>query len=156
MFVAGPGAPGHDDLCTSSSADSTDTEEEEGSSDIQARILQELQRMNSRLDVVEQQVGKKSSRSSKDNEKKRKLSTVCKPIKSDSKLKYKSQVLCSDVSSDVSDFPSLSDIKSSKAVQRKVDRSIANLDSSHIAQGNDHAQKLKSKRGGGGSCRTNS
>ena len=73
--------------------------------------------------------------------KKQKLSTVCKPVKSDSKLKYKSQVLCSDVSSDESDFPSLSDIKSSKAVQRKVDRSIANLDSSHIAQGDDHTQK---------------
>ena len=70
LFVAGPSAPGHDDLCASSSADLTDTEEEEGSSDIQARILQELQRMNSRLDVVEQQVGKKASRSSKDNGKK--------------------------------------------------------------------------------------
>ena len=47
LFVPGPSAPGHDDLCASSSADSTDTEE--GNSDIQARILQELQRMNSRL-----------------------------------------------------------------------------------------------------------
>ena len=56
-------------------------------------------------------------------------------------------MLCSDVSSDESDCPSLSDIKSSKAVQKKVDRSIANLDSSHIAQGSDHIQKLKSKRG---------
>ena len=58
-------------------------------------------------------------------------------------------MLCSDVSSDDSDFPTLSDIRSSKAVQKKIDRSTANLDSSHIPQGNDQTQKLKSKRGGG-------
>ena len=80
LFVVGPGTPGHGDLCASSSADSTDTEEEEDSGDIQARILQKLQRMNSCLDVVEQQVGQKSSRLSKDH-KKHKLSTVCKPLK---------------------------------------------------------------------------
>ena len=53
-------------------------------------------------------------------------------------------MLCSDES----DFPSLSDIRSSKAVQRKIDRLIMNLDSSYILQGNDHTQKLKSKIGG--------
>ena len=150
LFVGGPGALGHGDLSASTSADSTDTEEdEEGgtSGDIQVKILHELQRMNSHLNVVEKQVAKKS-RSSKDSRGKHKLSTVCKSVKSDSKSKSKKQVLSSDESSDDSDFPSLSDIKSSKAVQKKIDRSIDNLDSTHIPQGNDHAQKLKSKRGG--------
>ena len=59
-------------------------------------------------------------------------------------------MLFSDVSSDDSDFTSLSDIRSSKAVQKKIDRSIANLDSCHIPKGNDHTQKLKSKIEGGG------
>ena len=150
LFVGGPGALGHGDLSASTSADSTDTEEdEEGgtSGDVQAKIHHELQRMNSRLNVVEKQVAKKSI-SSKDSRGKHKLSTVCKSVKSDSKSKSKKQVLCSDESSDDSDFPSLIDIKSSKAVQKKIDQSIDNLDSTHIPQGNDHAQKLKSKRGG--------
>ena len=56
--------------------------------------------------------------------------------------------MCSDESSDDSDFPSLIDIKSSRSVQKKIDRSLDNLDSTHIPKGNDHAHKLKSKRGG--------
>ena len=50
LFVGGPGALGHGDLSASTSADSTDTDEEEKeetSGDVQARILHELQRMNS-------------------------------------------------------------------------------------------------------------
>ena len=147
LFVDGPGAPGHGDLSDSSGADSTDLEEDSG--DVQVRILQELQKMNSRLDVVEKQVAGKSSKSKKDTRKK--LSTVGKSDKSDCKDKQKSKyVVCTDESSEDSDFPSLSDIKTSKAVQRKIDRSLANLDSSTVLQGNEHAQKLKSKRGGGG------
>ena len=147
LFVSGPGALGHGDLSASTSADSTDTDEEaEASSSVQAKILHELQRMNCRLDVVEQRVAKKS-RPKKDSEK-RKLSTVSKYGKSDSKLKSKKQVVCSDESSDDSDFPSLIDIKSSRSVQKKIDRSLDNLDSTHIPKGNDHAHKLKSKRGG--------
>ena len=98
--------------------------------------------------MVEKQVAKKS-RSSKDSRGKHKLSTVFKSVKRDSKLKSKKQALCSDESSDDSDFPSLIDIKSSKAVHKKIDRSIDNLDSTHFPQGNDHAIKLKSKKGGG-------
>ena len=155
LFVGGLGALGHGNLSASTSADSTDTddEEEETGGNVQAMILHELQRMNSRLDVVEKQVAKKS-RSSKDSRGKHKLSTVCKSVKSDSKLKSKKQALCSDESSDDLDFPSMIDIKSSKAVQKKIDRSIDNLDSTHMPQGNDHAQKLKSKRGTcGSSCK---
>ena len=51
------------------------------------------------------------------------------------------------MSSDDSDFPSLCNIKSSKAMQKKIEGLIANLDSSHIPQGNEHTHKLKSKNG---------
>ena len=102
--------------------------------------------MNSRLDVVEKQVAKKS-RSSKDSKGKQKLSTVSKYGKNDSNSESKKQAMCSDESSDDSDFPSLIDIKSSRSVQKKINRSIDNLDSTHIPKGNDHAHKLKSRRG---------
>ena len=145
LFVDGPGALGHGDLSDSSGADSTDSEED--SVDVQARILQELQKMNSRLHVVEKQVAEKTSKAKKDTRKK--LSTVGKFDKSDCKVKQKSKyVVCTDESSEDSDFPSLYDIKTSKAVQRKIDRSLTNLDTSFVPQGNENAHKLKSKRGG--------
>ena len=143
MFANGPGAPGHGDLSDSFSADSTDSEEDSG--DVQARILQELQKMNSRLDVVEKQAAGKACKSKRDT--KKKLSTVGKSCKVKQKSKH---VVCTDESSEDSDFPSLYGIKTSKAVQRKINRSLANLDSSTVPQGNEQALKPKSKRVGGG------
>ena len=144
LFVDGTGAPGHGDPSDSSGADLTDSEEDNG--DVQAKIFQGLQKMNSRLNVVGKQVAGKASKSKKDTRKK--LSTVGKSDKSDCKAKQKSKyVVCTDESSEDSDFPSLYDIKSSKAVQKKIDHSPGNLDSSTVPQGNEHAQKLTSKWG---------
>ena len=87
---------------------------------VKAWILQEQEKMNSRLEVVEQQVAGKSSKTSK-NIRKKKLCTVCKYDKSDCESNIKSShVLFTDASSEDSDFPTLYDIKSSKAVQRSL------------------------------------
>ena len=95
---------------------------------------------------MEKQVAGKVCKTKKGTSKK--ISTVSKSDKSDCKAKHKSKhVVCSDESSDDSDFPSLYDIKTSKAVQRKIDRSLANLDSSTVPPGNDQTQNLKSKWG---------
>ena len=116
---------------------------------VKAWILQEQEKMNSRLDVVGQQVAGTSSKTS-NNIRKKKLCIVFKYDKSDCKSNSKSSyVLFTDASSEDSDFPTLYDIKSSKAVQRKIDHSLANLYSSHVQQNTKESQKLKSKGGGG-------
>ena len=58
--------------------------------------------------------------------------------------------MCTDESSEGRDFASLYDIKSSKAVSRKIDHPLATVDWRHVPEGNEQAQKLKSKLGGRG------
>ena len=54
----------------------------------------------------------------------------------------------SDSSDDESDFPPLSVIRSSKALQKRIDTSITDLEKDQKAQGNSSSEKIKSKRGG--------
>ena len=137
-------SPGHTDQSASDSADST--AEDSAHSGIQEKILAELQRMGSRLDRVEDQMAGTVAGQSSVRDKK--LSTVNK-CKSNKKVKGHTDVFdTSDSSSDESDFPSLSVIRSSKALQKRIDTSIAVLEKDQKAQGNSISEKIKSKRGG--------
>ena len=125
------------------------SEDEHSSGDIQARILQELQKVNSRLDAVEDKVQEHSS--STDRRDSFKLNTperfVHNVNKSRKSKKSKATRHVSDSSSEEESLPSLSVLKSSRDIQRQVDTRIAEIESHSKLEGND--SKLKSKRGGG-------
>ena len=107
-------SPSHTDQSASDSADST--AEDGAHSGIQGKILAELQRMGNRLDRVEDQMAGATAAHSSARDKK--LSTV-KKCKSHKKLKGHTDVFdTSDSSDDESDFPPLSVIRSSKALQK--------------------------------------
>ena len=53
-----------------------------------------------------------------------------------------------DSSEDDSDLPTLSEMRMSNAVQRKIDEKINSLVRTQHLQGNDQNQKIKSKGGG--------
>ena len=113
--------------------------------DVQLQILQELRRVNKRLDAVEEKVatdGSDRQQHRKDNSKLSKKQDSC------SKSKCKT-VYSSDSSDEDSDLPTLSEIRMSNVVQRKIDEKIRNLARTQHLQGNDQGQKIKSKRGGG-------
>ena len=125
------------------------SEDEHSSGDLQARILQELQKVNSRLDAVEDKVQEHSR--STDQRDFSKLSTPERSVHSNKKSrkskKSKTSRYVSDSSSEEESLPSLSVLKSSRDIQRQVDARIAEIESHSKPEGNDH--KLKSKRGGG-------
>ena len=129
---------GHTDLSASDNEDGAH-------SGIQGKILAELQRMGNRLDRVEDQMAGATVGHSTVRDKK--LSTV-KKCKSHKKLKGHNDVFdTSDFSDDESDFPPLSVIRSSKALQKRIDTSIAELERDQKPQGNSNSEKIKSKRG---------
>ena len=125
------------------------SEDEQSSGDVQARILQELQKVNSRLDAVEDKVQEHGR--STDRRDCYKLSTperfVHNVSKSRKSKKSKASRYVSDSSSEEESLPSLSVLKSSRDIQRQVDARIAEIESHSKLEGND--SKLKSKRGGG-------
>ena len=55
----------------------------------------------------------------------------------------------SDSSDEDSDLPTLSQMRMSNVVQKKIDEKISSLARTQNLQGNDQGQKIKSKRGGG-------
>ena len=128
-------------------ADSS-SEDEHSSGGLQARILQELQKVNSRLDAVEDKVQEHSFRST-DQRDFSKLSTPKYSVHNDkrSRKSKKSKTSRYDSSSEDEVLPSLSVLKSSRNIQRQVDARIAEIESHSKLEGND--SKLKSKRGGG-------
>ena len=132
-------APGLEDQSNSEeSFDSTGGED--SSQHVLLRILEELKKVNHRVDAVEDQVAERRQR--RDSSRDIKLSTV------KTKCKKKSKIVLSESSesSDDGEIPLLSSIRSSKAIQKQVDRSLADLEKVNSVKGNE--QKLKSKRGG--------
>ena len=86
--------------------------------DVQLQILQELRRVNKRLDAVEEKVatdGSDRQQHRKDNSKLSKKQDSC------SKSKCKT-VYSSDSSDEDSDLPTLLEIRMSNVVQRKIDK----------------------------------
>ena len=128
----------------------TSSEEEHSSSGLQALILQQLQRVNSRLDAVEDRLGD-HSHGRTGNKDSTKLSTPQCLVKSSQKSKKcnKSKVkhVVSESSSDDESLPSLSVLRSSRDIQKAVDKRLAEIESCSQVEGKDN--KLKSKRGGG-------
>ena len=124
-------------------SDSTDG----GSTSLQVKILDELKKVSSRLDAVENQVAEGGQRRRRDRKKdSHKLSKV-----SHSKNDILKCKKCDD-SSEVSDseeddceLPIRSTLRSSKAIQKHVDRAVADLERSQVTKGKE--QVFKSKRG---------
>ena len=113
--------------------------------DVQLQILQELKRVNKRLDAVEERVEADGSGKQHNRKDITKLSR-----KQDSYLKSKCKAVYSSDSSDKdSDLPTLSQMRMSNVVQRKIDEKISSLARTQNLQGNDQGQKITSKRGGG-------
>ena len=143
--VKGASAPGQH----STSEDEQQNQERGLDGDVQILILQELRRVNSRLDTVEEQIGEKGSTSSTTQGKGHKLSKAsvynsCSVARKSKQISFSSS---SESSEDDSDIPSLQTIRSSKPIQAKIDKKLTSLQKLRRDQGNDRA-KIKSKRGG--------
>ena len=116
---------------------------------LQMQILKELQRVNTRLDAVEDQVAGSSKRPEKQHKgvyEQSKLSRLnsCKHISNSSKSNF-DDMSESDTES-VTNVPSLSTLRDSVKIQKKVDdRENKALQET---SGMDTCQKIKSKRGG--------
>ena len=116
-----------------------------GSTSLQLKILEEIKKVSSRLDVVEHQVAEGGQRRRQREKKDYKLSTEFQS-KSDT-VKCKNRHESSDSESDdACEIPILSTLRSSKAIQKHVDRAVADLERSQAMKGKD--QVIKSKRGG--------
>ena len=85
--------------------------------------------MNNRLDQVEDQDAATRGSGTKDNQK---LSTVKKAKKDN--VSRENFLFSSESLDEDSDVPSLSVIISSKTIQQRVDRSLADLDTDHKCQ----------------------
>ena len=127
----------------SSEASSEDEGTDQASTDIQSQILQELQKVNARLDAVEGRVAAGHQQTAMRGQKDTKLSTSKCCVK-----KSKKVVVTTDSSSDESDIPDISALRSSRELQRKVDRRLSKLEKSSASQGKS-GSKIKPKRGGG-------
>ena len=102
--------------------------------------------MNMRQDDVEQRV-QHTGGHSKDKKDNSKLSTHVKKCFKSEKSKVQVSSTDSELSSD-EEIPCLSFLKSSKAVQKRVNERLAEIESSSKLEGNEQS-KTKSKRGGG-------
>ena len=116
---------------------------------MQQQILQQLKRVNARLDAVEDQVASTSgSRQKPYDAGLSKLSGVSHKLKS----KTSSVKRCSTSSERDSDggthLPKLSALRSSVTLQKQVDARLRDLESSQDEAGMPKSRKIKSKRGG--------
>ena len=129
--------------------DGSDTSEDERpSGGLQALILKELQRVNSRLDDVEATVQGQRQHRRRDTDT-QKLSKANVLSKSESySRKGRSSKHVSESSSDEDPLTTLSTLRTSRQIQRQVDARIAEIESQSQVQG-DESTKLKSKRGVG-------
>ena len=112
------------------------TQEDNSEQNVQALLLKELRRVNDRLGLLEDQVAAGSSSEHKDRQKLSKTTKTKQAVYSDS--------TCSSDSEQ--ELPTLSEISSSRSIQKKVDGRIEKLDSKLVREGKD--QKIKSKTGG--------
>ena len=111
------------------------------SDDVQLKILQELQRVNSRLDAVGDCVNKQKRKSKVFSKDLHKISKSCSGVNT----KYDSAESSSQSSSD-EDIPSLSFVRSSRKIQKRLDDRIAQIEKASESKGND-TPKIKPKRG---------
>ena len=133
--------------------DQSDTEDDSdstygGSASLQLKILDELKKVTSRLDVVEHQLAERGQRQRQEGKKDLYKISKVSQSKSDS-LKCKKYDNSSDVSDsddDDCEIPILSTIISSKAIQKHVNRAVADLERSQTVKGKDSV--IKSKKGG--------
>ena len=109
--------------------------------DIQKQILEQLQRVNQRLDDVEDRMdtGTQYSQGKLGGSKGKKLSST-------SHRHVKGNILSDTESSDDDSIPNLSCIRKSTAIQRQIDSRIRQLELQSEATGT--GAKIKSKRGG--------
>ena len=110
---------------------------------VQFQILKELQRVNSRLDAVENQVSKKKRKSKDIPVAWPKISNCCSSVSKKMIVKGSS----SESSSDDEDIPSLSNIRASMKIQKCVDDRIAQIEKESQSQGNDTPKNQIKKRG---------
>ena len=128
--------------------DSDTSGDERPSGGLEALILKELQRVNSRLDDVEATVqGQRQHRKRDKDTQKLSKTNVLSKSQSYSK-KSKSSKYVSESSSDEESLPTLSTLRTFWQIQRQVDARIAEIESQSKVQG-DESNKLKSKRGVG-------
>ena len=117
--------------------------------DVQVLILQELRRVNKRLDVVEEQMGAPTT--SVVTSSREPVSKLSKHTAHDSKFSVKRSrtktVMTSDSSDNETEIPDLKVIRSSRPLQKKIDKKLASMDKEKHNQGNE-TPKIKSKRGG--------
>ena len=130
-----------------SDTDEDDSSTEEAAGKVQSRILEELKKMNARLDVVEHQVAGTSGNSRQEKQDS-KLSKSSKHKNSrrngTSRTVYSES---SESSSDDGEIRSLSELRVSSKVQKQIDQKIAQLGKVQ-REGNDQGEKIKSQRGG--------
>ena len=113
-------------------------QEDNSEQNVQVLLLKELRRVNDRLGLLEDQVAAGSSTEHKDRQK------LSKTTKSKTKQPVYSDSTCSSDSEQ--ELPTLSEIRSSRSIQKKVDGRIEKLDSKLVREGKH--QNIKSKRGG--------
>ena len=124
---------------------------------VSLQILKQLQKVNDRLDIVEEKVDgatTSSRRGQQQIQRKHKLSRHC--DNKSSKKQYKQTWSDSSDSSESSEsdsdvidnIPKPSGLRGSVKMQRKVDERIRRLEAIHDSPGTKLSQKIKSKRGG--------
>ena len=111
----------------------------QSASDVQQQILVQLQRVNNRLDNMDDEMAE-VKRCTGQTKKMSSLSLAQKASKADSSD--------SDSSSDESLVPSLSHLKSARDIQRQVDNRLRELEECSFTPKGQGKQKFKSKRGG--------
>ena len=144
------------DSSVDSPSESSDTDHKEAkqpmagtstSQNIQVQILKELQRVSSRLEVVENKVADTAAATQDPKKDIQKLSSFSKSKHVSKHCKHKKSCYSSsDSSSEDSDAPDLSYLRSNKRIQKKVDDRLVELEKNCEAKGK--SEKLKSKRGG--------
>ena len=122
---------------------------DEAVEDVQQKVLNEVKKINTRLNVVEEQVA--GSKSQGRRPRTDKLSTGSKASVSACKNnKCNLYSDSSESSDDDLDLPELSSLRSSKSIQKRINKAVAGLQKQQV-QGNDQNSKIKSKRRAG--CR---
>ena len=131
-----------------SSGSGDDSSEEETWVPVQDQILNELRKVNARLDTIEDGVAEASASGSSKDRKKAKLSNSSVGVKKYSSKPSKWLTSSSDSSSDELEVPNIKSLRTSRVIQEKVDQRLAKLEQQSNIQGNFASAKVKSKRGG--------
>ena len=120
------------------------TQEEGQQAEIQTRILEQLQKVNDRLDAMEDKVEEVAQSQSKDNTKlsKKHFNSRVSHVSSESSDE-------SDESDSDSSVPDIETLRKSEQLQKQVDSRLRQLKKASQKTGKHDSEKFKSKRGGG-------